>query len=278
MAAFSLTTALRTEYQQLFDTCEIRPERANLVEKLIKNIEPNRIRYSAVGDPLGIPWYFVGVIHNMESSLGFKGHLHNGDPLTARTVHVPVGRPKTGQAPFTWEESAMDALQLERLDQWSDWSVPGTLYKLEAYNGFGYRSRHPEVFSPYLWSFSTHYTKGKYVGDGTFSPSAVSQQCGAAILLRRMSEVGTIQFKPDGTPITGLGRDTAKSSEMSGRFSPLVRFSKKEKSPLVEELQRTLNMFPGIFLKVDGIAGPRTSDAFKNVTGHFLVGDPRGNQ
>jgi hypothetical protein len=65
---------------------------------------------------------------------------------------------------------------------------------------------------------------------------------------------------------------------MSARFSPLVRFSKKEKSPLVEELQKTLNMFPGIFLKVDGIAGPRTSDALKNVTGHFLVGDPRGNQ
>jgi len=38
----------------------------------------------------------------------FKLHLHNGDPLTARTVNVPKGRPKTGQPPFAWGISAKD--------------------------------------------------------------------------------------------------------------------------------------------------------------------------
>jgi hypothetical protein len=36
-----------------------------------------------------------------------------------------------------------------------------------------------------------------------------------------------------------------------------------------------LNTFPGIFVKVDGVPGERTSDAFRKVTGHFLFGDPR---
>src|SRR5215210_8455887 len=115
-AAVVLSQKLREEYQRLFDTCIISPSRASIVDKLAAGIEQNRNRYAAVGDPLGIPWYFIGVIHNMESSQNFKRHLHNGDPLTARTVQVPAGRPKTGSPPFTWEESATDALRLEGLD------------------------------------------------------------------------------------------------------------------------------------------------------------------
>jgi hypothetical protein len=41
-------------------------------------------------------------------------------------------------------------------------------------------------------------------------------------------------------------------------------------------LQRWLNGFPGIFVKVDGWAGERTSDAWRRVTGHHLPDDPRG--
>jgi lysozyme family protein len=51
------------------------------------------------------------------------------------------------------------------LDHWQDWSLAGLLYRLEAYNGFGYRKHHPEVLTPYLWSFSST-TAGKYVQDG----------------------------------------------------------------------------------------------------------------
>ena len=34
------------------------------------------------------------------------------------------------------------------------------LYRLEAYNGFGYRQY--QINFPYLWSFATCYTKGKF--------------------------------------------------------------------------------------------------------------------
>ncbi len=197
-----LTDALRAEYQTLFDTCQIRPETREEVDILAAKIVQNRDRYDAVGTALSIPWYFIGVIHNMESSQRFDRQLHNGDPLTARTVHVPAGRPASGDPPFTWEASATDALQLEGLDKVTDWSFPALLYRLEKYNGFGYRSRHPEVLSPYLWSGSNHYTSGKFVADGRFDPDAVSKQCGAAVILRTMDDQNLLPPTDAATPIT----------------------------------------------------------------------------
>lgn len=273
MATINLTSQLKDEYRRLFDACVIRPEKASQVKIILTKIELNRHRYAAASDPLGVPWYFVAVIHSLEASLNFDKHLHNGDPLTARTVQVPAGRPLTGSPPFTWEESALDALRLKQFHNQVDWSLPAILFSLEKYNGFGYRLKHPEVLSPYLWSFSNQYTRGKFVADHKFSTTAVSQQCGAAVLLRRMAETGTIQFNHAGLPPPGAEGD----GDLLEEFGPLVRFSMTEKSKSAEELQRALNNFPGIFVSVDGVPGEKTSDAFRRVTGHFLVGDPRAS-
>jgi lysozyme family protein len=189
-----LTDTLRAEYQNLFDTCQINADKQTEVAGLAASIIQHRSRYEAVGTPLAIPWFFIGVIHNMESSQRFDRHLHNGDPLTARTVHVPAGRPASGDPPFTWEVSATDALKLEALDKVTDWQLPTLLYQIEKYNGFGYRTRHPDVLSPYLWSGSQHYTKGKFIADGTFDPDAVSKQSGAAVILQRMVSQGAISL------------------------------------------------------------------------------------
>ncbi len=45
-----------------------------------------------------------------------------------------------------------------------------------------------------------------------------------------------------------------------------------------EHLQRWLNTFPDLFLRVDGIPGDRTSMAYRRVTGHYLPGDSRGSR
>jgi lysozyme family protein len=268
MATVALTNALRDEYQNLFDRCVVDNGRRTEVESLIGKVSGGENRYRSVGGPLGIPWQLVGVIHCLEASFSFKTHLHNGDPLTARTVHVPKGRPKDGPPPYQWEASASDALRLAKLDSWDDWSVPGLLYRLEGYNGFGYRTQHPEVLSPYLWAGSNNYTRGKYVADGTWSATAVSKQCGGAVLLRRMAEIGTLGFDDTNT----LDEDPPEDLD---DVAPLVRFSATKKSPEAEKLQEMLNRFPGVFVKVDGVPGERTSNAFRKVTGHYLLDDPR---
>ena len=119
-----------------------------------------------------VPWFAIAVIHSLEASSDFNCHLHNGEPLTARTVHEPPGRPASGNPPFSWEQSAVDALEFDGLTQVTDWSVEHLAYMLEAFNGFGYRQHHPQVKAPYLWSDSNQYTKGKYVGDGQWSDTA----------------------------------------------------------------------------------------------------------
>jgi lysozyme family protein len=184
---FPFTPELGAEYQNLFDTCQTRPEKQTEVNTLADKIVQHRARYEAVGNALKIPWQFIGVIHNMECSQRFDQHLHNGDPLTARTVHVPAGRPAAGNPPFTWEASATDALKGEGLDRITDWSLPAMLYQIEKYNGFGYRTR--KTPTPYLWAASNHYTKGKFVADGKFDPEAVSKQSGAAVILKRLLQV-----------------------------------------------------------------------------------------
>lgn len=267
MATVSLTAALRIEYQSLFNNCAIRPGHMAVVDQAVGRLHANRERYQRVGDGLGIPWAFVAVIHNMESSLDFYRHLHNGDTLTKRTVQVPAGRPKAGNPPFTWEESARDAISMKGPGAGTDWSLAGLLYQLERYNGWGYRLYHRHVLSPYLWCFSNHYKSGKYVADGTWSDTAISRQCGAAVLLRRMAEKGLADFTDQPAPQTGLkplvpGRASKKSTDQA----VVAR---------VEELQRWLNTYPGIFVKVDGVPGNFTSDAYKKVTGSYLPGDSR---
>jgi lysozyme family protein len=140
-----------------------------------------------------IPWYFIACVHYLECSFSFKKHLHNGDPLSGYTIHVPVHRPKVGHgAPFTFEESAVDALKLMNYDKVTNWSLPFILQKLEGYNGFGYTNR--GINSPYLWSYSNQYVKGKYTKDRTFSANAVSEQMGAAVILKRMEDRALISI------------------------------------------------------------------------------------
>ncbi|NIN92196.1 hypothetical protein GTO36_04270 [bacterium] len=94
------------------------------------------------------------------------------------------------------------------------------------------------------------------------SATAVSKQAGAAVLLRRMAEKGSIEFILP----TPIGPEETL---------PLIRYSSNEKSTYAENLQGFLNKFPGIYVKVDGYPGEKTSDAFKKITGYYLYGDPR---
>ena len=250
-----LTAALKQEYQQLWESCLVRPAKVAAADAVAVKIGASRDRYQAVAGELGVPWYAIGLIHAMEGGLDFGTHLHNGDPLSARTVHVPAGRPPTGNPPFTWEASAADALTLTGFATSKDWSVAGLLYQLEAYNGWGYRANHPETLTPYLWSFSNHYAKGKYVADGTWSATAVSQQVGAAVLLERLAARGIVT-------LDGGGRTLQLANpHMQG--------------PDVEEAQRLLQSNPyGSFDPggIDGDYGPLTANATKQAK--WLLGYP----
>lgn len=183
---------LRAEYAAMWQSIELRPERATAIRSMTNAIIAGKREYVAIQDTLRIPWYFTGIVHALEGSCNFRTHLHNGDSLRRRTVNVPAGRPvappASGSLPYTWHESAVDALKMKNYHQVTDWSVPAMLWRWERYNGFG--SRRHGVHTAYLWSFSTHYTKGKYVRDGVWDPNFVSLQVGAAVLLKSLKDRG----------------------------------------------------------------------------------------
>lgn len=189
-----LTQELRDEYNSLYSTCAIKPNRLADVDSIIQRILPHQPEYQTVADATSVPWFVIAVIHSRESDLDFKTHLHNGDPLSARTTHVPRGRPAAGSPPFQWTASAIDAIRGDRLDVGMDGTVPDTLFRLEIFNGLGYRQH--DINSPYLWSFSNNYSTGKFTADRHFSSTATDRQCGAATLLQRMNARGDISFMP----------------------------------------------------------------------------------
>lgn len=189
------TAKLFPEYQKLWDTAQIVPKWASEANRIAAQIQTNKARYEAVAAKTGVPWHFIAVTHNMESSLNFSRHLHNGNPLTGKTYDVPKGRPpgppKNGSA-YTWEESCEDILLHKKLNQIKDWSIPGLLFQLELYNGWGYRNKAPEILTPYLWSGTNHYTKGKFVADHKLDRNAVSAQCGCVPLLKILTNATPI--------------------------------------------------------------------------------------
>jgi uncharacterized protein (TIGR02594 family) len=180
--------SLSDKYASLWDSATLRPANVPEVTNEVAKLLALKTDYQTVEASTGTPWYVVGLIHYREASFKRDRHLHNGDPLSGRTTHVPAGHPKTGNPPFRWTDSAIDALKLKGFHEVSTWTVERIAYQLELYNGWGYRSR--GINSPYLWSYTNHYTKGYFVADHEFDSSAVNRQAGGMALLKKLVEDG----------------------------------------------------------------------------------------
>lgn len=250
------TPALKREYEERFARMQIRPEYAVQVDAVVDRIERRMDDYRAVEKLTGVPAAVVGIIHIREASGRFDRHLHNGDPLTARTVQVPAGRPPTGSPPFRWLDSAIDALTMpgHALHKWDDWSIGGIAYVLEKFNGFGYRLYHSSVPSPYLWGATTEYSRGMYVADGEWDDNAVNRNPGGMAMLKRMMERGLVPgdaaaepAKPEptmpGVAVQPIGEAIAEHRRASRVLQAALKAEGHDPGP------------------VDGIFGKRSNDA-----------------
>lgn len=142
-----------------------------------------KTRFLAVQKRTGVPWWFIAVVDDRETSERWNLSIAQGDPWNKVSRHVPSGR-----GPFkSWEDAAEDALvhcpPYAALNK--DWSIGGALTMLERYNGLGYANK--GVPSPYIWASTDQYEHGKYVADRVYDPKAVDHQIGCAALLKRMA-------------------------------------------------------------------------------------------
>lgn len=254
-----LTDKIRRDYLQKFNFLFLSgPEVYAELDKIIEKMQANKARYEEVALVSNCPWWFVATLHQMESSLDFSKHLHNGDSLRERTVNVPAGRPSEGQPPFTWEESAYDALQARKFSITNSTPIEFVLFELEKYNGLGYRSIN--VSSPYLWGRTNHHTSGKFTRDGVFDHTAKTSQIGAAAIVRRFTELGEY--------------DPFSNTQRVKEEVPLIVFDEVTSRRDVQQLQIFLNKVSPLKLRVDGVAGRRTARSFFLVFRMNLPGAP----
>lgn len=171
---------LEREYKKLWDSMVVNKNPSWEIQRIHQNLE----HYKEAQELSGVPWQVIAVIHVMEAAGNMTRQILNGEKWDQETVLVPKG-----EGPFnSWAESTKRAFELSK--PMKNWSIPNTLYFLEGHNGWGYRRIHSDVLSPYLWSGSNHYKKGKYVADGKWDKNYVSKQIGAAVILKALGYKG----------------------------------------------------------------------------------------
>lgn len=183
-------------YFRLWNGLEIRPGTgykgrtyASMVGWYVNGVKRDESRYRSIAGEFEIPWQVVGIINGLECGFSFKKYLGNGQAIIGngkKSTWVPKGR-----GPFaTWEQGARDALQNDKVKAVPNWTLTETLYFFERYNGMGYWGKKDKfgepVYSPYLWGLSNRHLYGKYVSDGVYSPSAITAQAGAALIMKQL--------------------------------------------------------------------------------------------
>jgi lysozyme family protein len=192
------TNARRADLARRFDAMKVLRQQGE-IDREADAIIAKRAIYKDIESATRVPWWLVGVIDTREGGTSHLGtrHLHDGDPLTNYTVNVPAGRPAVGhRPPFTFRESAIDALKMKGLQSISNWTVERALHILEPYNGLGYFNgptdfrgvKHPPMPTPYNWACTDQYDPphgpgGKYTRDHYFDPDATDGQIGCAPLI-----------------------------------------------------------------------------------------------
>jgi lysozyme family protein len=174
---------LKAANQARWTACHVLPKWVTILDDVSHRLVTAKPRYEDVEAKTGVPWSIIAVIHYRESSQSWTSSLAQGDPWNKVSIHVPRHR-----GPFSsWENCAIDALDAcpPHAAQWGDWSIAGALTLLEQYNGVGYFLH--GMPSPYIWSATDQYHRGKYIADGHFDPDAVDHQLGCAALLQRMT-------------------------------------------------------------------------------------------
>jgi lysozyme family protein len=187
-------------YENYFWSANLRSDRLAQIDALVDKLTAAKARLERVGQAVATPWYVVGAVWIEEAGGNFAVHLHNGDPLTAQTRNFPRNRPPDWPPPAgvdPWEYSATDAMRVYKLNDLSTARIGDILARLEQSNGIGYQKR--GIFSPYLWSGTDLYEKGKFLPDHYFSPDVVSQQVGIAALFRRLQDRKLIDLRGAGT-------------------------------------------------------------------------------
>lgn len=235
--------SLKSEYERNWANLEIRPSRLSDANAIARKAINGKATYQQIERLTGVPWYFAALCHYRESNFDFDTYLGNGETLHRATTLVPKGR-----GPFaTFVDGAVDAFRIENFVGAHDWGIARILFRLEAFNGFGYHAK--GCNSPYLYGGSTLYgppeaRAGKFVRDHVFDSNHVDSQLGTAVILHAMMSLDS-SITLDGSP------------QFASRAEP-----EDDAASTIVLMQQALNKLgANPPLAEDGISGPKTRAA-----------------
>jgi lysozyme family protein len=199
-------------YSQMWDQARLDPITMGQARARMALSLNNKGDYEAIHAKIGVPILFIAPVHEREGSQRFTTHLHNGDPLTGRTYHVPIGRPKTGEPPFKWADSAIDALTMKNLDKIGNWSVERLLYEQHKYNGI------TKYASSYVFSGTQYYISGMWVRDHVYDSNVTDHRPGTLVMMKALiamqPELANLSREPT-PPKEVIDEHKAKSTSVS---------------------------------------------------------------
>lgn len=271
--------ALEPEYANLLARMHItRQSEATIIAgKLLQFVKEGK--YAEVADKLGIPQLFIATSFEREAASNFRLSPAQGDPWNEVSRHVPKGL-----GPYqSWSTSALAAYTLERLDKIGreNWTWTRLCYEGELFNGFGYRAH--GVHTPYDWSGTNNYARGKFTGDHRFDLSVADQQLGIIPVARIMAstmpeidlpgwpaQVGTPPPMAQPAPI-GVGGGKHDTAWLQAALNDILKldpplavdgsYGRRTKAAIFEFQQMAK-------LTIDGLAGPVTIAALEKGLGH----------
>lgn len=185
--------SLLAENTKRWSRMKIKPSFWSAAQKFAKRALAHKEEYQAIADTIKnkynkhVPWWFIPLVHERECIRGVDNwtcNIAQGDPFNRKSRHVPYNGPFS-----SFREAAIAALVNEAPHAASNtnWSGGGAMTIAEAYNGMGYAKKNTS--SPYVWSGTSEYIKGKYVADHKYNPNFVDTQLGVAISLKAMMEL-----------------------------------------------------------------------------------------
>lgn len=177
-------------YHTMYVNCSAPHDALKAAGKVVSHMSANTSVYKKIADLMNIKWWqVVGILHYMECDLDLTKHLANGDPLTGDTVRVPMNLMSPLEPPYEFIPAALKALKHFE-DSWQQpiaiKDLPTAFDFFERWNGLGYWKLTNPIASPYLWSGTSAYSKGKFGQDGKYDPNLVSTQMGVAVICKAL--------------------------------------------------------------------------------------------
>ena len=147
-------------------------------------------KYRKIAKKAKVPRQLIAAIHYREDVNDclygkFRVYLHNGQKLGKKTTIAPVGKFfRKGQ----FVKAAIDAIhdketyKKEYNLSYGSKDMAAMLALAEKFNGTGYTDYH-DGNSPYLYSGTSLYVKGKYTEDGDYDGNLIDKQVGVFALI-----------------------------------------------------------------------------------------------